>query len=194
MRNQWSVVSGRGSGSRRSEVHKFRGSDTTSSALTSHVSSNKGVTLIELIVTMAILGILASIVMPLAKVGAKRAREFELRRDLRTIRTAIDEYKKAYDEGRIRPTLGGNGYPKSLSLLVEGVDDVKSPKSGAKIRFLRRIPRDPMSPDKTIDPENSWGLRSYDSDADSPREGDDVYDVYSISEETGLDGTPYKEW
>jgi len=194
VRNQWSVVSGRGSVSKSSDstprLHNF----STFFQLTPHVSSNKGVTLIELIVTMAILGILASIVMPLAKVGAKRAREFELRRDLRTIRTAIDEYKKAYDEGRIRPTLGGNGYPKSLSLLVEGVDDIKSPKSGAKIRFLRGIPRDPMNPDKTIDPENSWGLRSYDSDADSPREGDDVYDVYSISEETGLDGTPYKEW
>ena len=194
MRNQWSVVSGRGSVSKSSDstprLHNF----STFFQLTPHVSSNKGVTLIELIVTMAILGILASIIMPLTTVSAKRAREFELRRDLRTIRTAIDEHKKAYDEGRIRPTLGGNGYPKSLSLLAEGVDDIKSPKSGAKIRFLRSIPRDPMNPDKTIYPENSWGLRSYDSDADSPREGDDVYDVYSISEETGLDGTPYKEW
>jgi len=194
VRNQWSVVSGRGSVSKSSDstprLHNF----STFFQLTPHVSSNKGVTLIELIVTMAILGILASIIMPLTTVSAKRAREFELRRDLRTIRTAIDEHKKAYDEGRIRPTLGGNGYPKSLSLLAEGVDDIKSPKSGAKIRFLRSIPRDPMNPDKTIYPENSWGLRSYDSDADSPREGDDVYDVYSISEETGLDGTPYKEW
>ena len=194
MRNQWSVVSGRGSVSKSSDstprLHNF----STFFQLTPHVSSNKGVTLIELIITMAILGILASIVMPLTTVTAKRAREFELRRDLRMIRTAIDEYKKAYDEGRIRPTLGGNGYPKSLSLLAEGVDDIKSPKSGAKIRFLRSIPRDPMNPDKTIYPENSWGLRSYDSDADSPREGDDVYDVYSISEETGLDGTTYKEW
>jgi len=194
VRNQWSVVSGRGSVSKSSDstprLHNF----STFFQLTPHVSSNKGVTLIELIVTMAILGILASIIMPLTTVSAKRAREFELRRDLRTIRTAIDEHKKAYDEGRIRPTLGGNGYPKSLSLLAEGVDDIKSPKSGAKIRFLRSIPRDPMNPDKTIYPENSWGLRSYDSDADSPREGDDVYDVYSISEETGLDGAPYKEW
>jgi len=164
VRNQWSVVSGRGSVSKSSDstprLHNF----STFFQLTPHVSSNKGVTLIELIVTMAILGILASIIMPLTTVSAKRAREFELRRDLRTIRTAIDEHKKAYDEGRIRPTLGGNGYPKSLSLLAEGVDDIKSPKSGAKIRFLRSIPRDPMNPDKTI------------------------------SEETGLDGAPYKEW
>lgn len=157
-------------------------------------SGQRGVTLIELIITMAILGILASIVMPLTRAGMKRSREFELKRDLRMIRTAIDEYKKAYDEGRIRPELGGNGYPKSLSMLVEGVDDIKSPKPGRKIRFLRRMPRDPMNPDKTIEVEKSWGLRSYDSDWDKPKEGDDVYDVYSKSEETGLDGTPYKEW
>lgn len=143
---------------------------------------------------MAILGILASVVMPLARVTVKRAKELELRRDLRMIRTAIDEYKRAYDELRIRQELGGNGYPKTLSILVEGVDDLKSPKPGAKIRFLRRIPRDPMNPDKTISSEESWGLRSYDSDPDDPKEGDDVYDVYSKSEETGLDGTPYKEW
>jgi general secretion pathway protein G len=143
---------------------------------------------------MAILGILASVVLPLSRVTVKRAKELELKRDLRMIRTAIDEYKRAYDEMRIRQELGGTGYPKSLSVLVEGVDDIKSPKPGAKIRFLRRIPRDPMNPDKTIPPEESWGLRSYDSDPDEPKEGDDVYDVYSKSEEIGLDGTPYKEW
>lgn len=154
----------------------------------------RGVTLIELIITMLILGVLASAVMPLGRVAAKRVKEFELKRNLRMIRTAIDDYKKAYDEGRIRHELGGNGYPKSLSVLVEGVDDIKSPKSGAKIRFLRRIPRDPMNQDKTIEPEKSWGLRSYDSEPNEPKEGDDVYDVYSKSEGTGLDGTPYKEW
>lgn len=155
---------------------------------------DKGITLIELIITMAIVGILASIVMPMANVGVKRSKEYELRRELRNIRNAIDEYKRAYDEGRIRQEVGRNGYPKSLSVLVEGVDDVKSSKAGAKIRFLRRIPRDPMNPDKAIEPEESWGLRCYDSDAEDPREGEDVYDVYSKSEEMGLDGTPYKEW
>lgn len=158
------------------------------------LESQKGVTLIELIVTMAILAVLASVVMPLARATVKRSKELELRRDLRMIRTAIDEYKKAWDEGRIKQELGGNGYPKTLLVLAEGVDDIKSPKAGAKIRFLRRIPRDPMNPDKTISPEESWGLRSYDSGPDDPKEGDDVYDVYSKSEETGLDGTPYKEW
>ena len=157
-------------------------------------SKESGVTLIELIVTMVILSVLASVVMPLARVTVRRAKELELRRDLRIIRTAIDEYKKAYDEGRMKQELGGNGYPKTLSVLVEGVDDIKSPKSGAKIRFLRRVPRDPMEPDKAVSPEESWGLRSYESDPDDPKEGDDVYDVYSKSEEIGLDGTPYKEW
>lgn len=143
---------------------------------------------------MAIVGILASIVMPMANVGVKRSKEYELRRELRNIRNAIDEYKRAYDEGRIRQEVGRNGYPKNLSVLMEGVDDVKSSKAGAKIRFLRRIPRDPMNPDKAIGPEESWGLRCYDSDAEDPREGEDVYDIYSKSEEMGLDGTPYKEW
>lgn len=157
-------------------------------------SGQSGVTLLELIVTLAILSVLASVVIPLSRVTVKRVREFELRRDLREIRTAIDEYKKAYDEGRIKRELGGNGYPKSLSMLSEGVDDLKSPISGAKIRFIRRIPRDPMNHDSTVKPEESWGLRSYASDPKEPKEGDDVYDVYSKSEETGLDGTPYKEW
>lgn len=165
-----------------------------SPSLRERVKGDGGITLIELIVTMAILGILASVVMPLSKMAVKRAKELELRRDLRVIRTAIDDYKKAHDEGRIRQELGGSGYPESLPLLMEGVDDIKSPKAGAKIRFLRRIPRDPMNPDKTLSPEESWGLRSYDSDHDDPKEGDDVYDVYSKSEEIGLDGTPYKEW
>lgn len=158
------------------------------------VKGEGGVTLLELIITVAILAILASVVMPLAAIGAKRAREFELRRDLRMIRTAIDEYKRAYDEGRMKRELGASGYPKNLSVLMEGVDDLRSPKPGAKIRFLRRIPRDPMNTDKTVRPEESWGLRSYDSAPDDPKEGDDVYDVYSKSEEIGLDGTPYKEW
>src|SRR3989304_1005540 len=91
---------------------------------TAHCPRNKGFTLIELIVTMVILAVLASAVMPLSRITVKRSKELELRRDLRMIRTAIDEYKRAYDEGRIRPTLGGNGYPKSLSLLVEGVGDI----------------------------------------------------------------------
>lgn len=161
---------------------------------TRNMEHEKGVTLIELIITMVILSVLASVVMPLGKVTVKRAKEFELRRNLRVIRTAIDDYKKAYDEGRIRQELGGTGYPESLSVLAEGVDDVKSPKAGTKIRFLRRIPRDPMNRDKTVPPEESWGLRSYDSEPDEPKEGNDVYDIYSMSEETALDETPYKEW
>jgi general secretion pathway protein G len=124
----------------------------------------------------------------------KRQKELELRRNLRIIRTAIDEYKKAWDEGRILKKVGESGYPPDLAILVEGVDDAKSPEFGKKIRFLRRIPRDPMDPDKTLQQEETWGLRSYDSDPENPREGDDVFDVYSRSMEIAIDGTTYDSW
>lgn len=143
---------------------------------------------------MTILAVLASVVLPLGLVSAKRAKEIELRRNLRIIRNALDAYKEAWDQGKMEKAVGESGYPKSLQVLVEGVKDIKSPIPGRKIRFLRRVPRDPMHPDKTLAPEATWGLRAYDSEADSPREGNDVYDVYSKSDEIALDGTPYKSW
>jgi general secretion pathway protein G len=154
----------------------------------------KGLTFIELLITITVLAILASVIMPLSQMTVKRQKELELRRNLRIIRTAIDGYKKVWDEGRIIKKFGESGYPPELSILVEGVDDAKSPESGKKIRFLRRIPRDPMEPDKTLPPEETWGLRSYESDPDNPREGDDVFDVYSKSEEIAIDGTFYYSW
>ena len=158
------------------------------------VMDHKGITLIELIVTMAILAVLASIIMPLSHMTVKRQSELELKRNLRVIRTAIDRYKDAADEGRITQKAGGSGYPPTLEVLVEGVDDAKGGKFGATIRFLRRIPRDPMAPDVGMAPEETWGKRSYESDADSPSEGDDVFDVYSLSDETAIDGTQYSSW
>lgn len=152
-----------------------------------------GFTLIELLITVAIVGLLASIALPLSELAVQRAKEQELRRSLRELREAIDSYKRHADEGRIKRAADASGYPANLAVLVEGVEDLKSP-ARAKLRFLRRVPRDPMSPEKENRPEQSWGLRSYDSAHDDPRPGKDVFDIYSLSTATGLNGVPYKEW
>ncbi len=153
----------------------------------------RGFTLIELLVTLAILGLLSALVIPTAQVVVQRRQEQDLRESLRDIRHALDAYKQAYDQGRITKTLAASGYPKTLETLVEGVPDLQNPKH-AKIYFLRRVPRDPFNPDSSLSDGQTWGKRSYASDADQPREGEDVYDVYSISEKVGLNGVPYKKW
>lgn len=151
-----------------------------------------GFTLIEVVVTVAIIGLLASIAAPLTATVVRRSQEQELKAALMTLRNAIDSYKEAIDAGRVEQSLDDTGYPRSLEVLVQGVTDKRSPK-GAKIYFLRRIPRDPFS-DPALAPASSWGLRSYDSPPEAPREGRDVYDVYSRSEGKALDGTRYREW
>jgi general secretion pathway protein G len=153
----------------------------------------RGFTLIELMIVLAILGLLAMIAVPTAQVSVQRTKEAELRRSLRIIRTAIDDYKKAHDQGRIERKVGATGYPPNLRVLEEGVDDVRDPKRPT-IYFLRRIPADPMFPDQAAHPADTWGKRSYASAPDEPKEGDDVFDVYSLSPGTGLNGVPYRRW
>ena len=156
------------------------------------IIERNGFTLIELLVTIVIIAILASVAMPLAALNQQRAKEKELREDLREIRIAIDAYKQAVDEGRIVRSLDQSGYPPNLSVLVEGATDVKSPVS-RKIYFLRHVPKNPFA-ENAVDAESSWGKRSYASPPDMPREGKDVYDIYSLSDKAGLNGIPYKEW
>ena len=109
------------------------------------------------------------------------------------MREAIDAYKQAVDEGRVAKRANESGYPKSLEVLVDGVEDAKDPKK-SKIYFVRRIPRDPMSPDRDVSASDTWGKRSYASPPDDPKQGDDVYDIYSRSAGIGLNGVAYREW
>jgi len=153
----------------------------------------RGFTLIELVITVAIVALLASVALPVSELAVQRTKEQELRRTLRQIREAIDLYKQASDEGRIKKSIGDSGYPKKLEELAEGVDDLKSPKK-EKIYFLRRIPPDPLNADPTLSAAASWGKRSYASPPDDPREGDDVFDVFSLAPGKGINGQPYRDW
>ena len=153
--------------------------------------SSRGYSFVELLVVSAMLMVLASAVLPLSQVTMQRQREAELRRSLREMRTAIDRYKDAVDLGMIGGTdvrAGSEGYPPDLETLVEGVE-VLNDATGRKLKFLRRIPIDPMTK------STEWGLRSYQDDPDSTSwGGDNVYDVYSESTATALNGTTYNEW
>jgi general secretion pathway protein G len=153
----------------------------------------RGFTLIELLVTLAIMALLGAMVVPVGQTVLQRRNEGTLRASLREIRTGIDAYKRAADEGRIAKAAGATGYPAKLELLVDGVPDLRSPKK-AKIYFMRRLPRDPFNGDAELADAQTWGKRSYASEANEPREGDDVYDVYSTSGKTGLNGIPYSRW
>jgi general secretion pathway protein G len=148
----------------------------------------KGFTLIELIITVFIVSILVGVAVPLARNSIKRQKEIELREDLREMRTAIDKYKDASDRGFIPMKIDTEGYPETLKVLVEGVD--VNGTVGKKMKFLRRIPIDPMTN------STDWGLRSYQDDPKNSSSwgGQDVFDVYTKSQGTALDGTKYKDW
>lgn len=152
----------------------------------------RGFTFIELMVTLAIMAVLVMVAVPMVQLSVQRQKEQELRAALIEIRDALDAHKRASDQGRISIRIGDSGFPKSLTELVEGVDDQRSP-SKRKLYFLRRLPRDPMAP-ASISAVESWGLRSYASPPDDPAEGDDIFDVYSKSEKVGLNGVPYRDW
>ena len=153
----------------------------------------RGFTLIELVITLAIVGLLASAAMPLAELVAKREKETELRAALRDIRTGLDAYRTAAQTGHIRLELGASGYPPDLQSLYEGVEDIAS-ESKVKLYFLRRIPRDPLFPDGSLPGEQTWGLRSYQSSPEDPQPGEDVFDVYSLAGGKGLNGVAYRDW
>jgi general secretion pathway protein G len=148
----------------------------------------RGFTLIELIITVFIVSILVGLAVPLAKNQIKRQKEVELREALREMRIAIDKYKEASDRGFIPVKLDTEGYPESLKVLVDGVD--MNGTVGKKLKFLRRIPLDPMTN------STEWGLRSYQDDPKNSNAwgGQNVFDVYTKSQGTGMDGTKYKDW
>ena len=147
--------------------------------------SARGFTLVELVIAVAIVAVLATAALPLNELVVQRAKEQDLRRALREIRAGIDAYKQAYDDGRIVKKADESGYPKRLEDLVQGVEDQKSARR-EKIYFLRRLPPDPFG--------EPWGRRSYSSAPEDPREGDDVFDVYSKAPGNGINGRPYREW
>ena len=156
-------------------------------------SLHDGFTLIELLMTLAIMGTLVLVAVPAAQVAMQREKESELHRSLIQIREALDAYKRAVDQGRIPAKAGESGYPHTLDELVAGVPDLRSP-TRKSLFFLRSLPRDPMVAAPSASAAETWGLRSYASSSEEPQEGDDVFDVYSKSAKTGLNGVPYHRW
>jgi len=157
------------------------------------LSRQRGFTLIELVITVAIVGLLASAAFPLASMAIQREKETELRSALRQIRGAIDSYKDAALRGQVQVDVDASGYPPDLKTLYEGVEDAHSAEK-IKIYFLRQLPRDPFFPDGSAAAADTWGLRSYASPPEDPHPGADVFDVHSLSNGKGLNGVPYRDW
>lgn len=153
----------------------------------------RGFTFIELLMTLAIMAVLATVAVPLAQLASQRQKEQDLRVALADIRRGLDAHKRAAEAGRIELKVGESGYPRSLMDLVEGVPDQRSP-TRQRMYFLRALPRDPMHPDAQLPADQTWATRSYQSPPDDPAEGDDVFDVRSMSDGVGLNGVPYNKW
>jgi general secretion pathway protein G len=153
----------------------------------------RGFTLIELVVTVAILGVLAMLAVPMLEATAQRQKETQLRAALREIRTAIDAYHQAVLDKKILVAADASGYPPDLDTLARGVPDISRPDT-RRIYFLRRLPRDPLSPNQDVPAAETWGLRSYASTPEEPQPGEDVFDIYSLSNKKGLNGVAYREW
>lgn len=153
----------------------------------------RGYTIIELLVVLAVLGVLATLAMPLAELNARRDKERELKRALWEIRDAIDAYKRVQDASGAVRAPDASGYPATLEALVAGVDERPTKGPARRVYFLRRVPRDPFA-DPSLPADKSWGQRSYQSAPDSPQPGADVYDVHSQSTLIGLNGVPLREW
>ena len=178
-------------------------------------AARSGFTLIELVVTLALVGVMALVAVPLYEVTAVRMKEAELRTALRQMRTALDAYKDAADTGKIQKDPSDSGYPPSLKVLVEGVEPAQTAATAGlssttttlsslnsstssdpppKLMFLRQIPRDPFTPDPSVPAEEQWDTRAYGSPPSDPQPGKDVYDVMSKSTTVGSNGVAYKEW
>lgn len=153
----------------------------------------RGFTLVELLITLAVLALLATIAVPVAQVSRQRVQETALRRALQDIRDGIDAYHRASVDGRIPKSANSTDWPRNLDVLVEGVPDQLDPQK-SKLYFLRRVPRDPMNADASVSDAQTWRTRAYASEPDDPQEGEDVYDVSSTSAGTGLNGVPYAKW
>jgi general secretion pathway protein G len=158
------------------------------------LTGSRGFTLIELMMTVAIIGLLVTVALPMAELTVQRHKEQELRTSLREIRNAIDAYKQAMEDGRVQGGRNLSGYPPTLQVLVDGIADARSPDGKTMIYFLRRVPRDPFASDPALSNEETWGKRSYASSADNPEAGEDVFDVYTLAAGKGLNGIEYRKW
>jgi len=159
----------------------------------------RGFTFIELIITLALIGLVSTLALPLYEVSATRMKEAELRAALRTVRAGLDSYKAATDSGALKREPGESGYPRSLELLTQSLDlenrpDANGTVASQRMVILRQMPRDPFNTDFQLSPEQTWNTRAYASRSDDPQPGDDVFDISSKSTGVGLNGTPYSSW